>query len=125
MSLSQCSVELGRRSLHQVVSNHRVGRFLLFPLSPSPSPFPSSPLHQAGHTERALEPEWNMGLRFGHSVTPSGHLSCPFLRPTSGRSHPELSSTVPATKSSPPWTSTWSLLATPYQVKEPPHPVSG
>lgn len=55
------------------------------------------------------------------TITPRDHLSCPLLRPMSGMFHPELSSTVQATKSSPPWTSTWSSLATLYQVKE--HPI--
>lgn len=63
---------------------------------------------------------WRWGLGLAPLVTPRDHLSCPLLRLMSGRSHPELSSTVRATKSSPLWTSTWSSLATPYQVKD--HP---
>lgn len=57
------------------------------------------------------------GIGLGISCNRRHHLSCPLHRPTSGRCHPELSSTVPATKSSPPWTSTWSWLAIPCQVK--------
>lgn len=48
------------------------GLFLLLPLSLLPSPFLSSSLPQAGHTERALEPELEMGLRLGLACNPLG-----------------------------------------------------
>ena len=118
------SSKLRPRSLHQMVCNHHVG-WAPPPLLSLPPPLPSCSLRQADNTQRALGPELEMGLKLGPAVTPRDHLSCPFLRPTSGRSHPGLSSTVQATRSSPPWISTWSLLATPYQVKDPhppPHP---
>ena len=102
-----------------MVSNQWVGSSSSS-LSLLPFSFPSSSLPQADNTERALEPDLEMRVRLGPAITPRDHSSCPFLRPTSDRSHHGLSSTVQATKSSPLWISTWSSSATPYQVKDPP-----
>lgn len=90
--------------------------------SSSPPPPPPPPCLGQGTLSGALGPGRDMGFGLGHTCSCLHHLSCPLLRLMSGRSHPELSSTVRATKSSPPWTSTWNSLATLYQVKGPPIP---
>lgn len=113
------SPEPGSCSGHHVASSHSNDQTPFFLFSSSPPP---PPCLGQGTLSGALGPGRDMGFGVGHTCSCLHHLSCPLLRLMSGRSHPELSSTVRATKSSPPWTSTWNSLATLYQVKGPPIP---